>query len=220
MELSNGIDLIRESLKIFFEKKNSVYLFKIYSVALIPSLMPYVFAMLVARNGGNGQSLYLILLAIITIPISLWVGASGLEAVKRVIGGGLFDFRDTYKASWKYLWRLLLTGILTGIIFTGGFLLLIIPGIIFWVWYSFTPWMVVDKGFGVIQSLKESKALVKGRFWKVFGRIVVITIFAVVIEFGLSSIPVVGSLTATMFGGLFLLPGYLLYKELQKDLTI
>lgn len=48
-------------------------------------------------------------------------------------------------------------------------ILLIIPGIIFSVFWSFSAYFLILENKGITESMKESKQLVKGRWWKVFG---------------------------------------------------
>jgi uncharacterized membrane protein len=50
----------------------------------------------------------------------------------------------------------------------GGFILLIIPGIYWAVRFSFSPLVVVDTGVGPVAAMKESWAITKGSFWKLF----------------------------------------------------
>ncbi len=70
--------------------------------------------------------------------------------------------------------------ILVGLIVTGGFILLIIPGIIFSIWFVFTlQARVLDQKKGT-SALSQSKSLVAGNWWGVFGRIVLATIIVTV----------------------------------------
>ena len=227
--LSSPIDLIKKSFQIFFERKNLIYFLKVYSVSFILALLSFIFAYIVTNRGytgdeyvqeilsGNVLIIGLVLIwSIVAFFAGLWAQASGYEAVKRSVSGGALKFKDTFKASWKYLWRFFLVNFLVGLIVVGGLILLIIPGIMFAVWFSFSLWRVVDKGRGVGQSLKESKILVKGRFWKVLGRFLVLIIFVVLFQILFATLPRgYGSIAVTIFGGLFLLPYYLLYRELE-----
>jgi len=67
---------------------------------------------------------------------------------------------------WKYLW----TEVLGGIIILGGLILLVVPGIIWAVSFSMTCWIVLLEGKTNWTALKASKELVKGYWWPVFGR--------------------------------------------------
>ncbi|KKU10417.1 MAG: hypothetical protein UX13_C0012G0001, partial [Candidatus Woesebacteria bacterium GW2011_GWB1_45_5] len=204
---------------------------KIYSVSFVLGILSFVFAYIVASRGytsdeyvleifsGNTLIIGLVLIwSVVAFIAGLWAQAAGYEAVKRSVKGGALEFKDTFKSSRKYLLTFFITNLLVGLIVVGGFILLIIPGIIFAVWFSFSLWGVVDKGYGVGRSLKESKALVKGRFWKVLGRIFVYVVFVTLFQVLFAAFPQgYGSMAITIFGGLFLLPYYLLYRELGSE---
>jgi len=88
----------------------------------------------------------------------------------QITGGhpfGFGHFRQLFsiKVFFKFLVVLVIVAVLTFL----GFLLLIAPG--FWVMIilSFASFLVVDGKSGVFRSLRESKNMVNGRFWKVFG---------------------------------------------------
>ncbi len=59
-------------------------------------------------------------------------------------------------------WRFLGAELLAGLIIFVGFLLLVVPGIIASLGLGFTPFVVVERGIGVTDSLKESWRITKG----------------------------------------------------------
>jgi hypothetical protein len=62
----------------------------------------------------------------------------------------------------------------------------------------------------------KSRELVKGRFWAILWRIFVFELFSGLVGFTLSAIPFgIGSDLITLAGVLFMLPIFLLYKELS-----
>jgi uncharacterized membrane protein len=65
-------------------------------------------------------------------------------------------------------WRFLGAHILTGIALFIGFICLIIPGIILAVGLAFVPYLVVERGLGPIESMKESWRITKGHKWTLF----------------------------------------------------
>jgi hypothetical protein len=77
--------------------------------------------------------------------------------------------RDAVAGNSRVGWRLLGAGVLTGLAVLGGFILLIVPGIIFGVWFSLAAYAVVAEDLGVIAAMKRSRQLVKNRFWDTFG---------------------------------------------------
>ena len=76
--------------------------------------------------------------------------------------GTLFD-------AWGCFWRVVGTGILYGLIILAGFILLIVPGIIWAVKFSLCYYFVIDKGLGPIEALKASSRTTMGVKWQLFG---------------------------------------------------
>lgn len=79
---------------------------------------------------------------------------------------------EEYRLFWKYL----ITNILQGLAILGGFILLIIPGIIFALQYSFAPLILIDTKADPIASMKESAAITKGKKWQLLGFYLVLAV--------------------------------------------
>ena len=52
---------------------------------------------------------------------------------------------------------------------SGLLLLLVIPGIIFFIYWIFSGYVLFDENKKIRESLKRSKEIVKGKWWRVFG---------------------------------------------------
>ncbi len=65
------------------------------------------------------------------------------------------------------IWRFLGAELLAALIIIVGFLLLVIPGIIASLGLGFTPYIVVDRGLGPVESLKESWRITNGNKWRI-----------------------------------------------------
>ncbi|MFH1193889.1 MAG: hypothetical protein V1661_02755 [bacterium] len=92
-------------------------------------------------------------------------------------------FIDNKKADFKLsdLWPVYLpalgVSLLAGIITIGGFLMIVIPGILFTTWYAFVIYgAVLEKRRGW-DAFQKSHDLSKGRFWPIFGRVIVPNLF-------------------------------------------
>ena len=227
--LSGPINLIKKSFKFFFEKKNLIYFLKIYSPLIVLAVISFLqsrFFILQTKQLTTPES-YLALsrnpllilpglgLGILSIIVSVWVGAAGIKAVDSLASGKTPPVREIYSFAWNKAWGLFLLGLLLFLIIIGGAILLIIPGIIFSVCFSFSKFIYLYEGSGIEESLGKSKELVKGRFWPVTGRLFVIGLLMGIFQSLVSWIPFLGYILSAALGALILLPYYFLYMELK-----
>jgi len=77
---------------------------------------------------------------------------------ERVSWGGIKNIWPTWRVYVNYIWG----SILYGLIFIGGLILLIVPGIIWGLKYSQYAYLIVDKNMGPIEALKESGKITQG----------------------------------------------------------
>ena len=87
-----------------------------------------------------------------------------------------------FKEVWPLLWKFFRTQILAGAIIFFGFVLLIIPGLIFAVRFIFVPFIVMVENLSGPDALRQSRAYVKGKFWGVLGRSLFIGLFAAIVS--------------------------------------
>lgn len=97
-----------------------------------------------------------IILSIGLIQIFLKISRGNKASVKELFGGR------------KYLLNYFLGWLLYSIICLVGFILFIIPGIIWGIKYSLYPYLVIDKEMGPVEALKESGKITYGYKWNLF----------------------------------------------------
>ena len=86
--------------------------------------------------------------------------------------------KEDTKKGLRELWRIgkenykkvAITTIFSALMIIGWMLLLIIPGIIMSVYYTFAIWICLDSGKSGREAIAASKSLVKGRWWPVAWR--------------------------------------------------
>jgi uncharacterized membrane protein len=71
-------------------------------------------------------------------------------------------------SQYKLIFRYFLALILQSLIVVFGFLLFIIPGIIFLIRFGFYGYLIVDKNSKIVESLKRSWEITKGNTWNLF----------------------------------------------------
>ena len=216
---------IKGAVEIFLKKKNFIYFLKIQAFLLPLAFISLVWSLILTFKAENlAQSLSTnpvfmfssVLLNLLNAVIYLFVTVASIEAIRRVSENSSLSVQEAFLVAKAKAWKFLLIGILKGAILLIGFLLLIIPGIIFSVWFAFSGMEIVLNKTGVKESLLKSKALVIGRFWPVLGKLFVIGIFVTVLQIIFTILPYgIGNLMSPVFGILFLLPIYLLFKELE-----
>jgi len=128
------------------------------------------------------------------------------------------DFGLALSTGGRHFGAVLWTTILTGVVIFVGFLLLIIPGIIFSIWYLFAVMISVVEGKSGGDALRRSKELVRGRGWTVFMRIVVAYLFVLLISLALGMFGSVGQIIQFVFnlilGPMAILFTFQLYRAL------
>ena len=216
---------IKGAVEIFLKKKNFIYFLKIQAFLLPLAFISLVWSLILTFKAENlAQSLSTnpvfmfssVLLNLLNAVIYLFVTVASIEAIRRVSENSSLSVQEAFLVAKAKAWKFLLIGILKGAILLIGFLLLIIPGIIFSVWFAFSGMEIVLNKTGVKESLSKSKALVIRRFWPVLGKLFVIGIFVTVLQIIFTILPYgIGNLMSPVFGILFLLPIYLLFKELE-----
>lgn len=216
-KLSSPIKLIKDSVKIFFTKENLRYFVSIYLVLALFQVLTYFQGSVINTSTGNIKNVPVVFVVVIlNFIVYLLTTIAGIVAVKQVINGEEFNIKETFLFAWKNLWGFFLVSALVFLAIFGGMILLIIPGIIFGVWFAFAKFIYVDTGLGAKTVMGKSRELVKGRFWAILGRFIVFGVFSGLVSFVFSGIPYgIGSDIISLAGVLFILPSYLMYRELS-----
>jgi hypothetical protein len=132
-----------------------------------------------------------------------------------------FSFSKTFAFAKKNFWRYVRLILLTIICLIPLYILLIIPGIIFTVFWVFSSYILLTGKNTAWESMKQSKVLVKGRWWTIFGYVLLLFIMIIVTSVVLGFIPFVGnivsSLVLTPFMVLFFKNFYLTIKSEKKS---
>ena len=93
--------------------------------------------------------------------ISIWIGIGQAMFLLKVARGEEAPF-GTIFAGGPYFLTVLLASMLFGLIVCCGYLLLIVPGVIFALMYSQFYYLIIDRDMGVMESLETSKQIMVG----------------------------------------------------------
>ena len=222
--------LIKESFEMYKRKITTILSTLLIFVAvsiILGTLLGGSMMFLVLKLKGAGateiaNALFFSPLVIgIFLVMMLWtvfIGLSFLMLVIKPVGTKLKEiFQETWKKLWQYFWLVILTSFF--IILSSLFL--IIPGIIVAIYLSFYPYAFIIEGEKGMNALKRSWTLVKGNWWKVFGRLILLNIVFGIIFILLDSI---NSFLSFVFQSLSMPFGiifaYLIYLELKRSKEI
>lgn len=137
------------------------------------TIPPYILLYALEYFTFPGQPIIMLVIAILAVFVALWASVIFIEMIDKISKNQSYDQNEIFKSSMKkiasYFWVI----ILVALIIIGGFILLIIPGIIFAVWYAFAEYIVVleEKDNKGIKALASSKDLVRGRWGAAFWRL-------------------------------------------------
>ncbi|XOB40369.1 MAG: hypothetical protein ACKKMR_03620 [Candidatus Nealsonbacteria bacterium] len=156
---------------------------------------------------------FLIILA--TMFIGILGSASLVSAVKEVPKD--WGVKGALKEGWSKYWPFFLVSLLTGLIIGLGFLFLIVPGIIFAVWFGFSIYTVVCEDKRGFKALSRSKELVKGYWWPTAKRVFVLMIITIPFSLGSQFIPYLGQFAyMILFTPFSIIYNYLIYQNLKE----
>jgi uncharacterized membrane protein len=122
-----------------------------------------------ATKGSEGVSgisaltvMFTTILSIASQVISFIMQIGVLKISLKFYDGEKPDFSELFK-HYRLFWRFLGASLLVGLIVLAGFILFIVPGIIWAIRYSFVNYLIVDKNFGIMESLHKSREMTDGK---------------------------------------------------------
>lgn len=130
---------------------------------------------------------------------------------------------EAYRRAWPKIISYWWLSFLMIFIIAGGMFLLVIPGIIFIIWFSLGAFILIAENLGGMNALLKSREYIKGRwlavFWRFFFITFLLSFFVFIFTFIFSAIPFKEEITQFLMG-LFVLPlmmvyGFLIYTNLR-----
>lgn len=177
-------EIIKNSWEIY--AKNWRRLFPYMLMIFLPNFIlgPVGFASIyLDKFAPRGFFMYLNNLIVFAVFVAsliftLWAAAAMAKNLKTLAEGQPdLKWRDALGNTSRFIWPIIYTSLLVMLIILGGTILLIIPGIIFSVWYVFAYYAVIFEEKKGYEALKTSKALVTGRWWGTLWRLIAPGIF-------------------------------------------
>jgi len=171
-KLQSPIALLESAINLY--KQRFATFFVILLIPLLVQVASWLFPFLFKASGIIPFTS--VIFSIVSIFVSILGGLALLYAIKDNTG-----VEVSYKKGWTKIFSYFWLMVLSLFIIIGGFLLFVIPGIILAVWFVFGGYIFVYENIGGMKALSKSKEYVKGRWFGVFLRLIVVFIFNVAI---------------------------------------
>jgi len=141
-------------------KANLVFFIVLLLIMGFINVIPNMVTTLAQKSGGSGHPNLALLafagifqLAFTALGLIMQIGV--MKICLKFIDGEKPDYMDLFN-HYRYFLFFLVGSILYGLIILGGFLLLIVPGVIWSIKYGFCIYLIVDRDMNPIDALKKS----------------------------------------------------------------
>jgi hypothetical protein len=151
-------------------------LLELVVIFVLPTLVILVLAIVAGltgdHSGGSSQHVSVGLAILIAALLIVYVALLGPAIVHIQLKSSLMQ-KATYESAWatskKYWWRFLVLSIVVALTVVVGFILFIVPGIIFIKRYFLSQYALIDQDLGLLESMKKSSELSHDRSMTVYG---------------------------------------------------
>jgi hypothetical protein len=173
--LPNAIELLKQSLNIY--KQNLEAFLIIVLLLTIFGFIGMEYSNFITTS--NISTIIGFIIFLINLIFTLW---SFCAIIYLIDNYKKFDLTEAYRQTFKLIPSLLWLSFLGGFIILGSFVFLIIPGIVFGIWFIFAPYILVNENLKGMNALLKSKEYVRNYWWKIFWRVTVILILSFIIN--------------------------------------
>jgi len=150
--------------------RKEFWLFLGYAAWLLVPVAAFYFASSLPPNPVT--TVLIVVTVVLQLFVWLWILVCLMKTTGLLFEQKPVDPHALSTVSLRRIQPLLGVVFLQALIYLGGFLLLIVPAIIFWVWYSLAQVATGLSDKRPIESLTLSRSLVVGRFWIVCWRLI------------------------------------------------
>jgi len=123
-------------------------------------------------HGLHGFEWYLIPIVLLAIGYGIFISGPIGYSVKwvflKAVRREKIEIKDMFAVFDRNYWNAVIAKLVTTVIIIIGFLMLIVPGIIFACRLAFVPFLVIDQKMEALDALKASWAMTKGHGWTIF----------------------------------------------------
>lgn len=204
-------DLFRLSWELY--QKRFATLVLLYLLTILALVIPTALAVglsffMTLIAGGTAFLVTVFLGVLVGVACSLWCYGGFLCAVV----DDTLQLEDALARGKKMILPLAWILLLYGFIITGGYLLLIIPGVIFTVWFALALFIMPGENARGMEALLKSRAYVRGHWLDVALRLFLIWVVSGIV----SAIPFFGFILAVLFFPYVMIFHCLIYRDLRS----
>ena len=156
---------IKEAVSFGYNIAKSNILFYL-GIAIISMLVSGISSSL--QSSFEEQAFLAFIIALVFWILSEVIAMGVLRINLKFVGGAKPKYKDLFVFDWRAILNYVLAIIVAGVIIAVGFVLLIIPGIIFAIKLQYVGYLVIDKNIGPIEAIKTSWRMTKGHVWHLF----------------------------------------------------
>ncbi len=178
--LPNTIELLKQSLNIY--KQNLEALLMIVLLLTIFSFVAVEYGNFIPTpNISNFEkSIIGIIIFLINFIFPLWSFCAIIYLIRDNFKK--IDLTEAYRQTFKLIPSLLWLSFLGVFIILGSFVFLIIPGIIFGIWFVLGPYVLVNENLKGMNALLKSREYIRGYWWKVLWRLLALGVFFLIVS--------------------------------------
>jgi hypothetical protein len=198
--LPGPIALLQESWEIYKRRWKSYWGAAIYTFLMLMGTYlvlglafgaTVLLGMTVLKENMPVLVLFGALLLLPALLLIIYVGTWAQLAMQHVIAFSDQNMRawESFQKSRSKVWPFMWLGFLSSVIVGGAFLLFIIPGILFVIWFSLATYIFIVEGITGMPALLKSREYVRNYWWAVFGRHLAIGLISFIFSLFIAFLP-------------------------------
>jgi hypothetical protein len=174
-------EILDRGLKILFARLPAFLI--LGAILLLPMFIVQILQPQIVSGVGAAAGIVMVLFFMI---FSFIYAGAVVDVISREYHGKTVSIGGAISFALRRFGPLLGTALLTGLVIGLGLLLLIIPGIIFSIWFAFVTQVVMVEGLSGTSAMSRSKELTKGHGGRIFGILFIIGLLNGLINVGLT----------------------------------
>lgn len=204
-------DLFKESWQIF--QRRFATLIGLFLLSIVAMVVPAGASVALAMAAGMALGkAAIVLIGMAGLLAGIYLGGRCFAAfLYAVVDEGL-SLKDALAKGKGLVLPLIWIGFLTGFVIGGGYMLLVIPGIIFTVWFCFAQFILVQEEVRGVDSLLKSREYVRDEWFNVALRLLLVWAASLLV----GAIPMAGPILGLVFFPYVMIFHYLIYRDLRE----